>query len=679
MFSRQFVRITHSFECLLAVFLNFLMLYFIMKKTHPVIGKYSYLLFCFSAFDILYVTIDFLIVPLIVPLFCNYIPLTIINFSAMFGVFFDLEPMCILIMIDPILEPLVMIYFIKCYRDAFMNLIFCRGKRLLNIVSSTQKYSVPTNGNTEIKVGRNVLLAGGNAVDAGVAALFCLGATDAHSSGIGGGHFMTIYQSASQSCFAIDAREVAPAAATEDMYVGKWNDSEYGWRAVAVPSELHGLWTAYEQFGSGKVPWNRLIEPTVQLLTDGVPVSSHMQIALQEYAFWITKEPTMKEFVNPDTGDVYTTGDQVKRLKLAETLRRIASESDPIKFFYDSDELTQPMVDEFQKNGGLLTRDDFRNYKSIVYSEKEMMVTTLPSGRKICGPPPPSSAAVAVGILQIMDQYKNSLEDFDSIDLFLHRFIESAKFAYSGRTWLGDPKFVTNATEIARNLTTRQWADWARSRITDKAHDNAYYGGSYAVPPPDHGTTHLSVIDKLGNAVSITSTINIFFGAKIMSESTGIIWNDEMDDFSSPGHPNYFGFEPSPANFIRPGKRPLSSMCPLVIADYDGSNRLMAVGAAGGSTIITGTAAIALHTMWLNQTVKEAVDFPRVHNQLEPNYTYYETELPPEFVQALQNRGQTMMKDSNLTEATAAIREVDGQLYANSDFRKGQESAPAGY
>ncbi|CAJ0580253.1 unnamed protein product, partial [Mesorhabditis spiculigera] len=478
------------------------------------------------------------------------------------------------------------------------------------------------------EIGRNVLLAGGNAADAAVAALFCLGATDAHSSGLGGGHFLTYYNATSQKCWAIDAREVAPLAATEDMYVNRWNDSEYGWRSIAVPGELHGLRTAYEKFG-GKAAWSRLIEPTIQLARDGIPVSWQQEEALREQADWLKTEPTMHHYL--ENGKVKQNGDQVVRREFADTLQQLANSNDPIKLFYDSAELTQIMVEEMTKNGrqGLLTREDFRAYRSLLYEEKDLMV--------------------------------------------------AVKFAYSGRTWLGDPKFVANATDIARNLTTKAWAEWVRTMITNEAHADSYYGGSYSMPVPDHGTTHLSVIDKMGNAVSVTSTINLFFGAKVASDALGIIWNDEMDDFSTPGHPNYFGYEPSAANFIKPGKRPLSSMTPLIIIDNDGSKRIMSVGAAGGSTIITGTAGIALHTMWLNSTVKEAVDFPRIHNQLEPNVTYYEEDFPKELIKALENRGQTMQSTTNLTEATGAIREVDGQLYANSDFRKGQESAPAGY
>ena len=164
----------------------------------------------------------------------------------------------------------------------------------------------------------------------------------------------------------------------------------------------------------------------------------------------------------------------------------------------------------------------------------------------------------------------------------------------------------------------------------------------------------------------------------VSSEATGILWNDEMDDFSIPGHPNYFGFPPTPANFIRPQKRPMSSMSPIVIFN-DNNKELLAVGGAGGSTIISGVANVALHSLWLKNDIKEAVDFPRFHNQLQPNVTIVEHRMPEKYVTLLKDRGHTFKAADNYTVVTAVHRAIDGQIYANSDFRKGSESEPSGY
>ncbi|CAB3408858.1 unnamed protein product [Caenorhabditis bovis] len=530
------------------------------------------------------------------------------------------------------------------------------------------------------EIGRKILLSGGNAVDAAIATTFCVGVLDTQSAGLGGGHFMTIYNATTTTCAVVDAREVAPLAATERMYVGKWNESRVGWRAIAVPGELHGLRTAFDRFGSRAVLWDALLKPTIEILEEGYPTSHALAKALKQYEEIIKKEPTMKQFVNPKTGKVYMPGEQIQtRKNLLETFKRLANSSDPIAEFYDG-KMSREMVAEFRRNGGILTLDDFKSYASIVHDSSEVIYTQLKNGRIACGPPPPSGSAVAQAILNVMDGFEYNMKSFDDIANLYHHFIEASKFSYAARSWLGDPKFVANATQIAKNITTKQWAENVRSKITETTHDDSYYGGSFEAPPQDHGTAHISVIDADGNAVSITTTINLYLGALVTSESTGILWNNEMDDFSTPGHPNFFGFPPSPANFIRPGKRPMSSQSPIVIFDEKAnSNEILAVGGAGGSTIISGVAGVALHALWLKADVKQAVDAPRMHNQLQPNYTWYEPNFPKAYIKSLEQRGHSMRAVNNLTVVTAVERGNDFQIYANSDFRKGEESAPAGY
>ncbi|WKX90040.1 hypothetical protein Q1695_009126 [Nippostrongylus brasiliensis] len=201
------------------------------------------------------------------------------------------------------------------------------------------------------EIGRNALLRGGNAVDAAIAALFCIGVMDTHSAGLGGGHFMVIYNATTQECTVIDAREIAPNASTEDMYEGRWNESRIGWRAVAVPGELHGLWTEYEKFGSKKLSWNSLVQPTIELLDEGFPTSHALAKALAYQAEYIAGEPTMKEFLNPKTGKVYRSGEQIKtRTSLLRTLRHLANSSDPLHEFYKGD-MASEMAREFQRFG----------------------------------------------------------------------------------------------------------------------------------------------------------------------------------------------------------------------------------------------------------------------------------------------------------------------------------------
>ncbi|CAI2308072.1 unnamed protein product [Caenorhabditis sp. 36 PRJEB53466] len=571
------------------------------------------------------------------------------------------------------------------FASLYFHLLMQNGSRLPRwpgpSISPLGKYSkaaVAADNEICSEIGRNILLRGGNAVDAAIASLFCIGVMDTHSAGIGGGHFMTIYNATTKECTVIDAREVAPLAATEEMYRNKWNESRVGWKAMAVPGELHGLRTEYERFGSGGVAWAQLLQPTIDLLAEGYPTSHALAKALNQNEEQIRREPTLKRFINPETNKIFQPGEQIKtRQNLLETFRILANSSDPIHEFYEG-EIAKKVVEEFTANGGIITAEDLKSYRSIVHGSSEVIYTKLKAGRAVCGPPPPSGSAVAQAILNAMDGFEYNMKSFGDIATLYHHFLEASKFSYAARSWLGDPKFVSNATEIAKNITSKEWAEWVRSKITDRTHPDDYYGGSFEAPPQDHGTTHVSIIDAQGNAVSVTSTINLYLGALVSSESTGILWNNEMDDFSTPGHPNFFGFPPSPANFIRPGKRPMSSQSPLVIFNTNGTE-LMAVGGAGGSTIISGVAGVALHALWLKADVKQAVDAPRMHNQLQPNFTWYEPNFPKAYVKSLIGRGHLMKAVSNLTVVTAAERAADGQIYANSDFRKGEESAPAGY
>ncbi|CEF62587.1 Gamma-glutamyltranspeptidase family-containing protein [Strongyloides ratti] len=557
----------------------------------------------------------------------------------------------------------------------------------LSFLGKYNKAAVAADNEICSGIGRDILLKGGNAVDSAIAALFCIGIMDTHSAGIGGGHFFTIYNAKEKKCHVIDSRETAPLTANETMYDNRWDQSKNGWLAVAVPGEIHGMYTAYKNFGSGKILWKNLVDPTIELLKDGFPTSHALARALQDNEDWIKMEPTMRDFINPDTGKIFKVGEQIKtRKNLLKTFEMIANATNPIEVFYNSS-FTDKLVEEFNENGGIITKEDFVNYKSIIRSDSSVIYTSLKNNRYICGPPPPSGSAVAQAILNIMDGYTfDSISTYNDYTNLFHHFIESSKFAYAARSSLGDMDYLKNASFIAKNITSKEWAKDVRRRITHTTHEDKYYGGNFEIVPEDHGTTHISIIDVDGNAVSVTSTINLILGAKVSSPSSGILWNSEMDDFSLPNYPNYFKIPPSPSNYIKGGKRPMSSMSPIIIFNNGSSSKnsqsteILAVGGAGGSTIISGVANVALHTMWIkNTTVKMAIDFPRIHNQLRPNVTMIENRMPKEFIEKLEERGHKFEKTENITVITAVKREVDGSITANSDFRKGIESEPAGY
>lgn len=527
------------------------------------------------------------------------------------------------------------------------------------------------------EIGRNVMIEGGNAVDAAIAVILCLGVVNPMSSGLGGGHFMTIYNATTGKCSVVDAREIAPLAASQNMFDDNPKGAQKGWRAMAVPGELHGLRTEYINFG-GKLPWARLFQPSIEMLTVGVPVSQALAAALKEEEKNVVAEPSLSEFLDAKTRAIYKFGDIIKsRTLLRDTMKYLAKSSDPIREFYKGS-ITELLVAEFEENGGIITAEDFKNYTSIIRKDSDVIVTEL-NGRFICGPPPPSSSAITQSIIKIMDSYASEFDQSKiktNVDI-LHTFLEASKFAYAMRGGLGDMAFEQGAMDIARNITSDAFVKSVHERLGKKPHSTEYYGGKFA-PLMDEGTSNLAVLDAQGNAVVATTTINLLFGSQVASESTGIIWNSQMDDFSLPKKPNFYGYPPSPANYIRPGKRPLSSISPLVVVNKESKQVELVVGAAGGSTIISSVSSIAHRVLTLGWDLKTAVDAPRIHNQLIPNVTEYEPRFPQQYITKLRKRGHIVNKTLAIGEATA-LYSKNGRLYASSDWRKGTESQPAGF
>ncbi|KAK7106260.1 hypothetical protein V1264_017532 [Littorina saxatilis] len=358
--------------------------------------------------------------------------------------------------------------------------------------------------------------------------------------------------------------------------------------------------------------------------------------------------------------------------ELSETLRKI-SEGGEAAFYNGS--LTDDLLKDLEDIESIITKEDLLNYKALLKTSSEI---TLDDGMKVFSTPPPASGVLLSFMLNVLDGYNLTLSDLEGDDntiRTLHRVVETFKFAYAKRTDLADENFV-NVTGLVANLTSRAFADHIRSLITDNStHNISYYGPTFY----DRFTTstaHLSMVDEEGNAVAVTSTINARFGSKRRGMRTGIVFNDEMDDFSSPNITNIFGIPPSPANFIKPGKRPLSSMCPTVIVDPQGDVRLV-VGGAGGSRITTATAYVATRELWLGESVDTAVSALRLHHQLLPDYISYETGFDQKVLNGLEQLGHKT-KSANVGKSIVqAISRQGGMLYAASDFRKG--GTPDGY
>ena len=524
------------------------------------------------------------------------------------------------------------------------------------------------------EVGLQVLKDGGNAVDAGVAVALALAVTLPRAGNLGGGGFMLVHDAKSGKTKAIDYREMAPASATRDMYLdaegnADSNLSRFHGLAVGVPGTVAGLQLALETYGTMTLA--EAAAPAIRLAEDGITVTADLADSLKALEKRLKASPASAAiFYKPD-GGFYEPGDTLKQADLAATLRKIADEG-PDGFYRGA--VAEAISSAVADAGGSMSLDDLANYKAVI---REPVSGTY-RGHEIVSMPPPSSGGThIIQILNVMEGYPIGFLGHNSSDT-IHLMAEAMKRAYADRSeYLGDPDFVD--VPVA-GLTSKAYAQKIRDGIslnratpsaTIKPGDLAHYESDQ--------TTHFSIVDKDGNAVSNTYTLNFSYGSGITAAGTGVLLNNEMDDFSAkPGVPNAYGLIGGDANAVEPRKRPLSSMSPTIVLK-DGKPFLV-TGSPGGSRIITTTLQVISNMIDHGMNVAEATAASRFHHQWLPDEIRVEQGgLSRDTVAALEARGHTIAVKSVMGSTQSIhIDAENGLLLGASDPRR-PGAATVGY
>ena len=519
------------------------------------------------------------------------------------------------------------------------------------------------------QVGADILRQGGNAVDAAVATGFALAVTYPRAGNIGGGGFMVIHSAERNEDIAIDYRETAPAATTRDIFLGadgkpdgdKSRNSALG---IGVPGSVAGLALALEKYGSGKFTLAQILKPSIELAQNGFVVADDMADTLSDMYRRMSRWPNSAKTFSRDDGTPLRDGDRLVQVDLAATLSAIADQGP--KGFYEG-----PVAERLAKAvgdaGGIMTADDLKSYQAVIRTP----VRGSYRGYDIVSMPLPSSGGT------VLLETLNILEGFPMADMrqgsapSLHLLIEAMKRAYADRArYLGDPAFVNAPADllISKDYAAKQRASIDLARATPAE--------ALSVRPPREGsnTTHYSVVDSSGNAVSNTYTLNFPYGVGLVADGTGVLLNNELDDFTAaPGASNAFGLVGFEANLPGPGKRPLSSMSPTIVLK-DGKPVLV-TGTPGGSRIISAVLQIVVNALDYRMDVAAAVAAPRVHHQWMPDDVRVERGFPEETLEALRAKGHRVIEPLGQTSANSIAVTPNGLLGAPDPRTRGAEAA----
>jgi gamma-glutamyltranspeptidase / glutathione hydrolase len=521
------------------------------------------------------------------------------------------------------------------------------------------------------RIGVEILDRGGNAVDAAVAVGFALAVTYPRAGNLGGGGFMVIHLAKDNRDTAIDYRETAPAAATREMFLdalgepdpAKSRDSAL---SIGVPGTVAGLALAHRKYGSGKLSLAELIAPATDLARKGFPVEDDTADSLPYARERLARWPSSSGIFLKNGGQPLQAGDRLIQFDLADTLQAIAKEGP--RAFYQG-RTADRIAAAVAKAGGVMSKDDIAGYRAVEHAP----VRGTYRGYDIVSMPPPSSGGVhLIEMLNILEGY--DLAKLGRGQQSLHDMIEAMKRAYADRAvFMGDPDAVK--MPIA-GLISKNYAASLRAGIGERATPAADIRAGKAIDFEGRNTTHYSVIDRDGNAVANTYTLNFSYGLGLVADGTGVLLNNELDDFSAkPGASNAFGLVGFSANLPGPGKRPLSSMTPTIV--FKDGKPFLITGAPGGSRIISAVLQVIVNVIDFHMPIAEAVSAPRLHHQWQPDEVSAEPDFPPDLLDALKARGHAIVMSRPGTSANSI--EITPAGYVGAADTRTRGALAAGY
>lgn len=521
------------------------------------------------------------------------------------------------------------------------------------------------------QIGVNILENGGNAIDASIATAFALAVTHPQAGNIGGGGFL-VYMDSTNQTTSVDFREKAPILATSDMFLGdegnlvKGNNHS-GIKAVGVPGTVAGLYLAHEEYGS--MTWKELVQPSIDLAENGVILSWTLSEHARAFAL-NTDSEFLKNYFNNSEGELTKHGENWIQQELANTLKLIRDNGRD--GFYKGP-VAEEIAGYMKKNGGIITIEDLEKYKAI---ERKPIKGTY-KGYDIISMPPPSSGGVAlIEMLNLMECAHLDSVEFNSTE-YVHLITETMRRAFADRAeHLGDPDFNLEMPLV--KLTSKEFAetrfkniDLANASVSDSSKFGQLYDGT--------NTTHISVVDRHGNAVALTYTLEYSYGARLGSSKLGFIFNNEMGDFNpQPGYTNSEGLIGTDPNLIEPEKRMLSSMTPTIVAK-DGHPYLI-IGSPGGRTIISTVFQTVLNVLEYDMRIDHAIEAMKIHHQWMPDQIYYEEhKMSPDTRMNLESMGHKLMSRKSLGRLMGITYDAKNNIYIGAYDSSSPDGSAAGY